>query len=288
MVPKSLLKKTNECQGCKKSYIQKYLQVKASVAPTVATFVTTRDAIITNPKPAISIATALEEHRTTSATKSWVVVPSTCTSVTGKTTGKTSDSTKNTKNWMSMIQKVKVSQNQWVLHPLLNQFSDSQNWLDKWYSSELHFTEKEDTSAINQQCEFRSEVTIVTTIGATILAWICNTTCNALMDTGATKSCTSESCYHTFMLTNLKYSPNILVRSALWGNLYPVDVVTCTFHLGKQTITYSFIVCKNLARPFKFGLHFLHKHKSGAQQSDTGETRLTHDKYILVGLTEVT
>ena len=45
---------------------------------------------------------------------------------------------------------------------------DSQNWLDKRYSHEPHLTEN--TSAITQQSEIISEVTIGTTIDATVPA----------------------------------------------------------------------------------------------------------------------
>ena len=96
----------------------------------------------------------------------------------------------------------------------------------------------------------------------------------------------NKSCYHTLMLSSLKHSSNISVRCASGGHLYSIGLVTCTFHLGKQTFTYNFIVCKNLARPFILCLNFLGEHKIGLQWLDLGGAILTHDKHILVGSNE--
>ena len=49
----------------------------------------------------------------------------------------------------------------------------------------------------------------------------------------------NESYHHTFMLTYLKNSSNIPVRSASGGQLHPIRLVTCTFCLGKETFTYN-------------------------------------------------
>ena len=61
----------------------------------------------------------------------------------------------------------------------------------------------------------------------------------------------------------------------------PIGLFTYTFHLGKPTSTYNFVICKNLARPFIVGLDFC-EHKIGVQWSDTDRRILTHDKRILV------
>ena len=70
------------------------------------------------------------------------------------------------------------------------------------------------------------------------------------------------------MLTNLRQSANISMRSASGGNLYPIGLVTSTFCLGKESFTYNFIVYKNLGRMFIRGLDFLHEHNIGVQLSD--------------------
>ena len=68
---------------------------------------------------------------------------------------------------------------------------------------------------------------------ATVPANIGTTACHALIDMVATKFCMSESCYQTLLLPNLTHLHNISVRSVSRGNLYPMGIVTCTFHLGK-------------------------------------------------------
>ena len=100
MVFKSFLNELMSPKVAKENYKQKYQQVKASVAPTAAIPIPTRDAIISNPKPPITIATmttALQECRTTSAIKPKAVVSSTSTAVTSKTTSKTGGPAKNTR-----------------------------------------------------------------------------------------------------------------------------------------------------------------------------------------------
>ena len=80
MVLKSPLKELMSAKVAKKYYKQKYQQVKASMEPTAALPVTTREATITDPTPAVttaSIAAALKQCRTTPATKPKVVVFST-------------------------------------------------------------------------------------------------------------------------------------------------------------------------------------------------------------------
>ena len=93
----------------------------------------------------------------------------------------------------------------------------------------------------------------------------------------------SESCYQTLLVPNLKHSYNIPVGSASGRNLYPMGLITCTFHLGKETFTFKFIVGKTVTRPFILGLDFCEDNKTGVEWSDTGRRILTHDKLILVG-----
>ena len=56
--------------------------------------------------------------------------------------------------------------------------------------------------------------------------------CNALIDTGATRSCMSEKYYRKLHLTKIHLLQNINVRSVTGSNLAPLGMVDCTFELG--------------------------------------------------------
>ena len=79
------------------------------------------------------------------------------------------------------------------------------------------------------------------------------TLCNALIDTGATRSCMSETYYRKLQLHKICILSDIHVRSATGSNLSPLGIVNCTFELGKTEFKSDFIVCKNLARPLILG-----------------------------------
>ena len=100
MILKSLLKKLMSDKVAKKSYKLKYHHARVSVAATAATLIIIGEAVVTNLTPAITtpiVSSALKELKTTPAVKSKVAVSSTSTSAIGKTTGKTSGPTKNTR-----------------------------------------------------------------------------------------------------------------------------------------------------------------------------------------------
>ena len=81
--------------------------------------------------------------------------------------------------------------------------------------------------------------------------------CNALIDTGATRSCISEKYFQNLSLTKTHFIQNISVRSATGSNLVPIVIVHCTFELGKIKFNGDFIICKNLTRPLISGRDFL-------------------------------
>ena len=83
--------------------------------------------------------------------------------------------------------------------------------------------------------------------------------CNALIDTGATKSCMSESYYKTLYLDSIHSISNTCVRSATGSNLSPLGIVNCPLKLGNTTFINDFIVCQNLTRPLILGKDFLMK-----------------------------
>ena len=97
------------------------------------------------------------------------------------------------------------------------------------------------------------EVIIGSEQGTTFPTKVGTTMCNALIDTGATRSCMSEKYYRKLQITKLHLLQNIHVRSAPGSNLAPLGMVDCTFELGKAKFRSDFIVCKNLTRPLILG-----------------------------------
>ena len=76
------------------------------------------------------------------------------------------------------------------------------------------------------------EVIIGSEQGTTFPTRVGTTVCNALIDTGANRSCMSEEHYKKLQLSNIHLLQNISVRSATGSNLAPVGLVNCTFMLG--------------------------------------------------------
>ena len=74
-------------------------------------------------------------------------------------------------------------------------------------------------------------VTVGTTVGATVPATLEHTLCNALIDTGTTRSCLSEEYYQQLFLPGLKPVHKLQVRTASGSSLCPTGTVTCDFKL---------------------------------------------------------
>ena len=101
---------------------------------------------------------------------------------------------------------------------------------------------------LSQDMNCTEEVVLGTEHGMTFPTRIGTSVCNALIDTGATRSCISEKYYQTLLLTKIQFIQNISVRSATGSNLTPIGLVNCSFELGKVKFNSDFIVCKNLTR----------------------------------------
>ena len=78
------------------------------------------------------------------------------------------------------------------------------------------------------------EVIIGSEQGTTFPTKVGNTMCNALIDTGATRSCMSEKYYMKLHLAEIHLVQNVNVNLASDSNLAPVGLVNCTFKLGKK------------------------------------------------------
>ena len=100
------------------------------------------------------------------------------------------------------------------------------------------------------------EVIIGSEQGTTFPTKVGSTLCNALTDTGATKSCMSESYYKTLHLNSIRSVVNTHVRSATGSHLSPLGIVNCPLKLGNTTFVNDFIVCQNLTRPLILGKDF--------------------------------
>ena len=100
-------------------------------------------------------------------------------------------------------------------------------------------------------------------MGATVPATLKHTLCNALVDTGAMRSCLSQECYQQLLLPGLKPVHKLQVRTASGIRLCPTGTITCDFKLGKQPFSFEFIICRGLSRLFILGLDFLRKYKIG-------------------------
>ena len=82
------------------------------------------------------------------------------------------------------------------------------------------------------------------------------TVCNALIDTGATRSCISEKFYQCLPTWNIQNVGNISVRSATGSNLSPLGVIKCSFELGNIRFMNNLVVCQNLTRLLILGKRF--------------------------------
>ena len=92
-------------------------------------------------------------------------------------------------------------------------------------------------------------VTIGSAMGATIPATFGKIKCNVLIDTGAMKSCMSQTYYQQLMLPSLRLIHTYQVGSATGSNLCPLGITECEFKIGEKDYKYDFVVCKNLTRP---------------------------------------
>ena len=119
-------------------------------------------------------------------------------------------------------------------------------------------------------------------MGTTVPATLEHTLCNALVDTGMTRSCLSEEYYQQLLLPGLKPVHKLQVRTASGSSLCPTGTITCDFKLGKQPFSFKFIVCRGLSRPCILGLDFLRKYKIGIGWSPNGKFQLDLHQQVLV------
>ena len=116
-----------------------------------------------------------------------------------------------------------------------------------------------ETRMSKQDNNHTEEVIIGTEQGTTFPIKMSTLMCNALIDTGATRSCTSEKYYQHLASTRIHHLRNISVKSATGSNLVPLGIIHCSFELGNIRFNSNLIVCRNLTRPLISGRDFLMK-----------------------------
>ena len=126
------------------------------------------------------------------------------------------------------------------------------------------------------------EVTVGSTKAATVPVQIGNSQCNALVDTGASKSIISEKYFQQLMLPDLKQVYNIDIRSASGNKLKILELTKCTFSIGNWSCTYDFVVCKNISRPFILGIDFLRQNLIDICWTPSGKFGLKNHEIILI------
>ena len=110
----------------------------------------------------------------------------------------------------------------------------------KGYQPEVYFaSEIEDK---NKE-QFMEVITLSLTGGAAFLVTVAGVSCNALIDTSATRSCISETFYNQLMLPQLLKVFCLVVTSASGSTLCSMGIVQCQFKLGGHSSGFNFIVC---------------------------------------------
>ena len=135
---------------------------------------------------------------------------------------------------------------------------------------------------LEQEILHTEEVIIGTEQGTTFPTKIGTSICNALIDTGATKSCISEKYYQQLPIVKMHKLDHISVRSATGSNLIPLGMIHCSFKLGKITFTNSLIVCRNLTRPLILGRDFLLQHNITIRYAANGKCILEYQQQELI------
>ena len=118
--------------------------------------------------------------------------------------------------------------------------------------------------------------------GTTFLATINKTVCNALIDTGASRSCIIEKFYKQINLPPVRELLRTHLRPATGGSLSPIGTTQCTFKLGEKEFTNTFIVCRHLLRPIIIGADFLKQKQIFVGYSEVGKYVLEYKHLELV------
>ena len=137
---------------------------------------------------------------------------------------------------------------------------------------------QQDSKTKQHETIHTEEVSIGTEQGTTFPTRIGTSICNALIDTGATKSCISERYYQQLPSIKMQKLKNISVKSATGSNLTPLGIIHCSFKLGKIKFNSNLIVCRNLTRPLVLGRDFHLQHHITAHYAADGKCILDYQQ----------
>ena len=122
---------------------------------------------------------------------------------------------------------------------------------------------------------------IGSTHGATFPVTAQDTEVNALVDSGAGKSCMSYDMYLTLDLPPIQERV-LNVVGAQGGSLEPMGIVQCPFSISKKQFQSEFIVCRALRRPMVLGLDFWRKYAIGFMCTPRRTRKLFSNEELLL------
>ena len=131
------------------------------------------------------------------------------------------------------------------------------------------------------------EVIIGTEQGTTFPIKFGTLMCNALIDTGTTRSCISERYYQKLPSMKMQHLKNISVKSVTGSNLTPLGMIHCSFELGKIKFNSNLIVCRNLTRPLILGRDFLVQHHITVCYAADGRCILDYQQHQLIASNDI-
>ena len=131
------------------------------------------------------------------------------------------------------------------------------------------------------------EVIIGTEQGTSFPTKIGTSICNALIDTGAMKSCISERYYQQLPTIQMQKLNHISVRSATGSNLTPLGIIHCSFQLGKITFNNNLILCRNLTQPLILGRDFLIQRNITVRYAVDGKCILNYQQQELIASIDI-
>ena len=123
--------------------------------------------------------------------------------------------------------------------------------------------------------------------GTTFPIDIQGTKCNALIDTGASRSCISEAYFKALPQQTLKGLHRVAVQSVSGSSLAPLGFITSNITLGNKTFQHDFVVCKHIMRPLILGREFLFKNELKVYYSKTGECILDYKQEELIATVDL-
>ena len=121
--------------------------------------------------------------------------------------------------------------------------------------------------------------------GTTFPISIQNKEINALLDTGAEKSCMSID-----MFTRLKLPLNVAkvpkLRNVSGRDMKMQGVMTMKFKMGNSIFTQEFVVCNNLVRPIIIGRDFMVNNFMDIVCTRQGTKKVTKDDKLVIEIEE--